>query len=164
MHRFLFGLLASVMVMAPAWSQTPPPSSATIGAAEDDSGLVAIASKHSVGMTTDRLVQGINNQGLYLFARIDHRAGAEKVKLALRPTELLIFGSPKLGTLLMHQNQTIGLDLPLKFLVWQTGSGEVFIAWNNPYYLAKRYGVPENFEPLAQISQTLSKLATAAAR
>lgn len=162
MHRFLLGFLVMVVAAVPAWSQAP--ASSTIGAAEDDSGLVAIPSKHSVVITTDRLVHGINNQGLYLFARIDHRAGAEKVKLAMRPTELLIFGAPKQGTLLMHQNQMFGLDLPLKFLVWETSSGEVFIAWNNPYYLAKRYGIPENFEPLAQMGQSLSKLATAAAR
>ncbi|PKL77110.1 MAG: hypothetical protein CVV27_06810 [Candidatus Melainabacteria bacterium HGW-Melainabacteria-1] len=131
--------------------------------APGDVGIISLQSKHAVRITADRLEQGLRDKGLKLFARIDHTAQAEAVKLALRPTQLLIFGDPRSGTLLMHQNQTLGLDLPLKYLVWESTDHKVYISWNNPYYLAQRHGIPANMELLTKLSQNLFQLAKKAA-
>jgi uncharacterized protein (DUF302 family) len=76
-------------------------------------------------------------------ARIDHAAGAKTVGLSLRPTEVLIFGNPKSGTPLMQANQTMGIDLPLKVLVWQDADGRVWLSYNEPAWLALRHGLDE---------------------
>jgi uncharacterized protein (DUF302 family) len=76
-----------------------------------------------------------------VFARIDHAAGAEEVGLPLRPTELLIFGNAKAGTPLMQANQPIGIDLPLKALVFEDAAGRVWLSYNDPRWLAQRHGV-----------------------
>lgn len=130
---------------------------------QDDVGMISIPSAHSVLKTSDRLVSLLNQKKLNIFARIDHQANAQNVKLALRPTTLIIFGNPVMGTQLMHQNQTMGLDLPLKFLVWEAGDHKVYISWNNPYYLAKRHGLPPNLTLLSNMSQALYGLAHQAA-
>jgi uncharacterized protein (DUF302 family) len=90
--------------------------------------LVRKQSPHSVGETIDRLAAVVKGKGLTVFARIDHAAGAKKVDLDLRPTELIIFGSAKVGTPLMQAQQTMGLDLPLKVLAWQDDGGRVCLA------------------------------------
>ena len=76
-----------------------------------------------------------------VFAHIDHAAGATAVGLSLRPTELLIFGNAKAGTPLMQSIQTVGIDLPLKALVWQDASGTAWLSYNDPAFLARRHGV-----------------------
>ena len=91
-----------------------------------DDGLVTIASRHPVKETIDRLEAAVKAAGISVFARIDHAAGATSVGMPLRPTELLIFGNPKGGTPLMQSRQAIGLDLPLKMLAWEDGSGKVW--------------------------------------
>jgi uncharacterized protein (DUF302 family) len=75
-----------------------------------------------------------------IFARIDHAAGAKQAGLALRPTELLIFGNAKGGTPLMQLQPTIGIDLPLKVLAWEDGAGKVWLGYNDPGWLAARHG------------------------
>ena len=80
-------------------------------------------------------------KGLTVFARIDHAAGAAGVGLSLRPTEVLIFGNARGGTPLMQSAQTIGIDLPLKALVWQDASGATWLSYNDPGWLAKRHGL-----------------------
>jgi uncharacterized protein (DUF302 family) len=87
-------------------------------------GLVSIRSRSSVKVTVDRLVASLNAKGVTVFARIDHAAGAAAVGMPLRPTELVIFGNPTAGTPLMQADQTIGIDLPLKVLVWEDARGE----------------------------------------
>ena len=89
----------------------------------------------------DRLEAEIKAKGMTVFARIDHAAGAAAVGLPLRPTELLIFGNAKGGTPLMQSMQTIGIDLPLKALVWQDGSGKTWLSYNDPGWHAKRHGL-----------------------
>ena len=88
----------------------------------------------------DRLEAETKARGLAVFARIDHAAGAAQAGLALRPTELLIFGNAKGGTPLMQSSQTIGIDLPLKALVWQDTAGKTWLSYNQPSWLAKRHG------------------------
>src|SRR5437879_9104180 len=107
-------------------------------------GLVTIASAHSVKDTIDRLVAEVTSKGMTVFARIDHAAGAQAVGLALRPTELLVFGGAKGGTPLMQARQTIGIDLPLKALAFEDAAGAVWLSYNDPVWLAARHGLADD--------------------
>ena len=102
-------------------------------------GMTTIKSPHPVPMTTDRLVRGVEHAGLQVFARIDHAAGAASVGMALRPTELLIFGNPTGGTPLMLDQQTAGIDLPVKALVWEDGGGQVWLGYNQAEWVGERH-------------------------
>ena len=95
----------------------------------------------------DRLEAEIGANGMKVFARIDHAAGAAEVGLELRPTELIIFGNARGGTPLMQSVQTVGIDLPLKALVWEDASGTTWVSHNEPSWIAQRHGV-ENVEPV----------------
>lgn len=106
-----------------------------------ENGLVTIPSAHSVGATIDRLKAELEAKGMTVFARIDHAAGATAAGMALRPTELLIFGSAKAGTPLMQAQQAIGIDLPLKALAWEDAAGKVWLTYNDPAWLAARHGL-----------------------
>jgi uncharacterized protein (DUF302 family) len=106
-------------------------------------GLVALKSPHPSKATMDRLESTLKEKGLTIFARIDHAAGAAKIGKQLRATELLIFGNPQGGTPFMECAQTVGIDLPLKALVWQDESGQVWLGYNDPPYLAARHGVAQ---------------------
>jgi uncharacterized protein (DUF302 family) len=106
-------------------------------------GLIQVKSAHSAKDTMDRLESAVKQKGLNVFARIDHAAGAAKIGKNLRPTELLIFGNPQGGTPFMECGQTVGIDLPLKALVWQDESGQVWLGYNDPAYLAVRHGVAQ---------------------
>jgi uncharacterized protein (DUF302 family) len=103
-------------------------------------GVVTLKSPHAAGETMDRLENTLRQKGMTIFARIDHAAGAAKIGKQLRPTELLIFGNPQGGTPFMECSQTVGIDLPLKALVWQDAAGQVWIGYNDPAYLAQRHG------------------------
>ena len=89
----------------------------------------------------NRFEAEVRARGMTVFAHIDHAAGATTVGLPLRPTELLVFGNAKAGTLLMQSIQTVGIDLPLKALVWQDASGTAWLSYNDPAFLARRHGV-----------------------
>ncbi len=104
-------------------------------------GLITISSSRSVHETIDRLVARVTTLGLNVFARIDHAAGATKVSMPLRPTELLIFGNPKGGTPLMQDQQTAAIDLPVKALAWEDGDGKVWLTYNDAAWLAERHGL-----------------------
>ncbi len=104
-------------------------------------GLTTIPSSYGPKDTMNRLEAAVKAKGMTVFARIDHAAGATAVGLSLRPTEVLIFGNAKAGTPLMQSVQTIGLDLPLKALVWQDISGMTWLSYNDPAWLAKRHGL-----------------------
>ena len=106
-------------------------------------GLITVRSHVGPTQTADRLKAELQARGLTLFARIDHAAGAAGAGLALRPTELFIFGNAKGGTPLMQAAQTIGIDLPLKALVWQDEAGVCWFSYNDPAWLAERHGVAE---------------------
>jgi uncharacterized protein (DUF302 family) len=104
-------------------------------------GLTTIPSTHSVKETIDRLAADVTAKGRTVFARVDHAKGARDVGLELRPTELLIFGNARGGTPLMQAQQTIGIDLPLKALAWEDAGGKVWLAYNDPEWLAARHAV-----------------------
>ena len=130
--------------------------------ARAESGLVNVASAFSVEETADRFASAAESAGLKIFARIDHAAGAAKVGQTLRPTQLIIFGSPNVGTALMTSDQRIGIDLPLKALAWQDAEGEVWLSYNSPDHLFGRFSI-ENREPVKQkIGGALATFAQAA--
>jgi uncharacterized protein (DUF302 family) len=104
-------------------------------------GLVTIQSSLGPAETMNRLVAEVGAKGLTVFGRIDHAAGASEAGLPLAPTEVLIFGNARGGTPLMQSNQTIGIDLPIKVLVWQDASGSTWISYNDPAWLAARHGL-----------------------
>jgi len=106
-------------------------------------GLIALKSPHPPKATMDRLEAALKDKGLTIFARIDHAAGAAKIGKQLRATELLIFGNPQGGTPFMECAQTAGIDLPLKALVWEDESGQVWLGYNDPAFLAVRHGVAQ---------------------
>jgi uncharacterized protein (DUF302 family) len=106
-------------------------------------GLVQIASPYSVAETVRRLQAAFAAKGLQVFAVIDHSGEAEKVGLKMRPTKVVIFGSPRAGTPLMVAAPSLAIDLPLKALVAEDGVGKVWLTYNDPEYLQERHGVPE---------------------
>jgi uncharacterized protein (DUF302 family) len=106
-----------------------------------DNGLATVKSAHGVKDTIDRLAAHVTAKGMKVFARIDHAQGAGEAGLALRPTELLIFGNAKGGTPLMQSRQTIGIDLPLKALAFEDADGTVWLFYNDPAWIAVRHGV-----------------------
>ena len=125
-------------------------------------GLTTIKSSHSPGDTMSRLESAIKAKGLAVFARIDHAEGATAAGLSLRPTEVLIFGNAKGGTPLMQAAQTIGIDLPLKALVWQDAAGDTWLSWNDPAWLAARHGLSGVDAVTGKLSALLDDLAKAA--
>jgi uncharacterized protein (DUF302 family) len=109
----------------------------------DGPGLITVSSPYSVVETIDTLKSTLESMGLKIFARIDHAGEAERAGLSMRPTQLLIFGSPTAGTPVMVAAPTSAIDLPLKVLAWQDAAGKVWISYNRPEYLAHRHGIPE---------------------
>jgi uncharacterized protein (DUF302 family) len=128
-------------------------------------GLTTIQSGFGPQDTVRRLEAAVKAKGMTIFARIDHAAGAEEVGLALRPTELLIFGNAKGGTPLMQSDQTMGIDLPLKALVWQDAAGKTWLSYDDLSWLAKRHGMGADVEPTVKaIAAALAAVATTATR
>jgi uncharacterized protein (DUF302 family) len=106
-----------------------------------EEGLVAVASRYTAPETMQRLVAALAKRDLTIFARIDHAANAAAVGMPLRPTEVVLFGNPKGGTVLMQDHQRAGIDLPLKALVWQDAQGKVWLGYNAPDWIAARAGL-----------------------
>lgn len=119
-------------------------------------------SPHSVATTIDRLEAAVEGAGATVFARVDHAAGAAKVDMDLRPTELLIFGNPKLGTPAMLDGQTAGLDLPLRVLAYADGEGVVHVTYHDPGSLAATHGLPADAKYIAMMTGALDKLTSKA--
>jgi uncharacterized protein (DUF302 family) len=127
-------------------------------------GLTTIASGHGPKATMDRLEAEVKAKGLTVFARIDHAAGAAEAGLPMRPTEVLIFGNAKGGTPLMQSVQTIGIDLPMKALVWQDEAGKTWLSYNAPGWLAQRHRVgSETAAAVGMMAKGLDAVAKAAA-
>jgi len=107
-------------------------------------GMIDTPSNHSVDQTVEKLKAILQAKGVTLFALVDHSGEAEKAGMKMRPTKLLIFGSPKAGTPLMQAAPSVAIDLPLKLLVWQDAQGKVWISYNSPDYLKERHGLPQD--------------------
>jgi uncharacterized protein (DUF302 family) len=126
-------------------------------------GLTTTASSFGPKETMDRFAAAVTAKGMTLFARIDHAAGAAAVGLPLRPTELVIFGNAKGGTPLMQADQTMGIDLPLRALVYEDAAGTVWLAYDDPAWLARRHGLKEEVEQTIKgMTAALAALATSA--
>jgi len=126
-------------------------------------GLTSIRSRFGPKETMDRLQAEVHAQGMTVFARIDHSAGAAEVGLTLPPTELIIFGNARGGTPLMQSVQTVGIDLPLKALVWEDTAGKTWISYNEPGWIAQRHSLA-NAEPVVgKMAAALSTMSKAAA-
>ena len=122
-------------------------------------GLVSHASAFGPKETMDRLAAAMTARGMAMLARIDHAAAAAAVGLALRPTEVAIFGSPRAGTPLMQAAPTMGIDLPLKALVWQDEKGRTWLAVNDPAWLAERHAARAGMDPvLTAMAGTLTAI------
>ncbi|HSG94568.1 MAG TPA: DUF302 domain-containing protein [Afifellaceae bacterium] len=132
-------------------------------AAGADDGLVKKLSAHSVQTTMNSLENLVRNKGLTVFARIDHAAGATAVGEDMLPTELLLFGNPAIGTKLMTSQRTVGIDLPIKVLIWEEPDGKVWIAYNDPAYLAERHGIDDRDAVLEKMAAAVRGIVSAAA-
>jgi len=121
-------------------------------------GMISVRSPYSVKETVDRFETAAKSRGLNIFLRLDHAQGAKKVGKDFRPTELLVFGNPQGGTPLMECAQTAGIDLPLKALAWEDATGQVWIAYNDPKYLASRHGVANCGSIVANMSTALGDM------
>jgi uncharacterized protein (DUF302 family) len=121
-------------------------------------GLTTIRSRFGPKETMDRLQAEIRAKGMTVFARIDHAAGAAEVGLTLRPTELIIFGNARGGTPLMESMQTVGIDLPLKALVWEDAGGETWLSYNEPSWIAQRHNVANAERVVSKMAAGLSPI------
>jgi uncharacterized protein (DUF302 family) len=123
-----------------------------------DRGIIDVSSRYSVPETLARLESILKEKGITVFARIDHSFEAEKAGLKMRPTQLLIFGSPKGGTPLMVATPRLAIDLPLKALAWQDEQDKVWLSYNSPAYLQQRHGFPADLlKNIAGIAALIQK-------
>ena len=107
--------------------------------ASDD--YISKKSPYPVAKTLDNLEKILKTKGITVFTRVDHAAGAKQVVMAMKPTQLLIFGNPKLGTPLINENRMMGLDLPMKALAWEDDQGQVWLSYLKPSELQGRHGL-----------------------
>ena len=129
-----------------------------------ESGLINVRSSHDVKKTADRLETILKEKGMTVFLRVDHSEGARKAGKQLRLTELVIFGNPKVGAPLMQCGQTVAIDLPQKALIWQAESGQVWLTYNDPMYLANRHDIHSCQEVFNKVKKALNNFAKAATR
>jgi uncharacterized protein (DUF302 family) len=121
-----------------------------------NNGIIDKLSHHSVGETVEKLKGILRTKEVTLFAMVDHSGEAEKVGMKMRPTKLLICGSPKAGTPLMQAAPSVALDLPLKILVWEDGQGRVWVSYNGSSYLQERHGIPSELMQNIAVIETLA--------
>lgn len=119
-------------------------------------GIIDKPSNHSVDETVEKLKNILQSKGVTLFALVDHSGEAEKVGMKMRPTKLLIFGSPKAGTPLMLAAPSIAIDLPLKILVWEDAQGKVWVSYNSSDYLKERHSLPLELLQNIAVVETLA--------
>lgn len=126
-------------------------------------GMVRVESAYSVSKTSERLVAALERAGMTVMAQVDHADNAQSVGKSLRPTQLVIFGNPRVGTPLMRCSQTAAIDLPQKALIWEDAESDVWLGYNSPDYLQARHAITGCDDTLARIEQALAKFARAAA-
>lgn len=147
MQKIIPGFLTALLISSPAIA---------------GDGMISLKSAYDVGTTADRLESNLKAKGMTVFTRIDHAAGAEKVGMKLRPTQLVIFGNPKVGTPLMLCSQSMGIDLPQKALIMEDAKGQVWLSYNDPAYLAKRHKMKNCDAAITKVTNALSNFAKAA--
>jgi uncharacterized protein (DUF302 family) len=127
-----------------------------------ETGLVHVASSHSAAETVQRFEKILQEKKVEIFAKVDHAAGAKTAGMTLRPTTVILFGNPQVGTPLMQSKQTAGIDLPLKALIWEDGAGKVWLTYNRADYVAKRHGIGDTEDTVKGMNGALEALARAA--
>ncbi|MGF1835160.1 DUF302 domain-containing protein [Photobacterium sanguinicancri] len=130
--------------------------------ANADNGLITLKSSLSVNETADKFEKVAQEKGMVIFARIDHAQRAEKVGVTLRPTQLVIFGNPKVGSPLMACSQSVAIDLPQKVVVSEDENQQVWLTYNDPYYLVKRHDIKDCDAVVEKVSRALTNLAQTA--
>lgn len=145
--RSIIALLGTLWVVCPAI------------AAE---GMINVVSGYSVAETADRLDAILTKKGMTIFNRVKHSEAAANVDIQLRDTQLILFGNPRVGSPLMQCQQTVAIELPQKFLIWQDESDKVWISYNDPAYLMKRHAISGCDVALEKVTKALSGIATAA--
>lgn len=153
----LASLALGLSLVSLATSAAPPP---TAGARPFE-GMVVLRSAHDAATTSARLEAEVSRRGQHVFLALDHAAAARTVGLELGPTQLLVFGNPKVGTLLMQCAPSAGLDLPLKTLVWTDAAGATWLAYNDVRWIMKRHGAP-SCAPTDMVANALAAIAGAA--
>ncbi len=144
MHKVVFGLSLTLMMNTAAYAQ---------------SSLTTIKSAYDVSTTAERFEKALQKKGMTIFARINHAEGAAKVGIKLRPTEVVIFGNPKVGSLLMICSQSVAIDLPQKALISEDENNQVWLTYNEPTYLAKRHDITGCDETIEKIDKALASFA-----
>jgi len=147
-------LIISLIAIIPALASTV--------SVADEKGMISKKSQHSVKVTLDRLENVLRKKGITIVTRWSHDAGAKKSDIALRPTELLIFGNPKLGSHFFTSSQTAGIDLPMKALAWKDKNGQVWLTYNDPTYIANRHGISDRPAIVKKMTGALNKLTNVA--
>jgi uncharacterized protein (DUF302 family) len=142
----LFYILFTLLILSPA-----------IQAGEVD-GLIVKKSNYSVSETITRMENALKKKGITVALRWSHDSKAKAVGIPLRPTELLIFGNPKLGSNMFTSKQTAGIDLPMKALAWEDEKGNVWLGYNDPNYIATRHGITNRAEVVKKMSGALNKM------
>ncbi|WP_094161311.1 DUF302 domain-containing protein [Thiomonas sp. Sup16B3] len=149
MSKFLLALAAVFVLAQGAWAQAPQ--------------VIEVRSTHTAAETLQHLEHAIQQRHLQIVAVVDHSGSAHKAGLELRPTKLVIFGNPALGTKLMQMNQQAGLGLPLKILVWEDAKHRVWLGYTNPAVFARRYDINPSAKPILIMSKALHAIAAEAA-
>lgn len=147
MRKQLTGLALTALITTPALA---------------DNGIITVQSNHDVATTADKLESVLGQKGMTVFTRINHAEGAKKANLELRPTEVVIFGNPKIGTPLMLCSQTTALDLPQKALIWEDEKGQTWLSYNDPEYLKERHNIEGCDAVIGKVKGALAKFAGAA--
>ncbi|WP_372832740.1 DUF302 domain-containing protein [Pontibacterium sp.] len=147
MRKQLTGLALTALITTPALA---------------DNGIITVQSNHDVATTADKLESVLGQKGMTVFTRINHAEGAKKANLELRPTEVVIFGNPKVGTPLMLCSQTAALDLPQKALIWEDEKGQTWLSYNDPEYLKERHNIEGCDAVIGKVKGALAKFAGAA--
>jgi uncharacterized protein (DUF302 family) len=160
MRLFILILISSLLVSLSAAAS----NNDQINNSQINNGLINTQSAHDVKTTADRLEEILKTKGMTVFTRINHAEGAQKTGQTLRPTELVIFGNPKVGTPLMKCSQTMAIDLPQKALIWEDESGTVWLSYNDPGSLAIRHNINGCDKIIKKIENALSNFSKAAAK
>lgn len=155
MAIYLVSVRGSVNIHSQDIEENAMPLSSSKTAPQTSNGFISKPSNHSVEQTVEKLKSILQSKGVTLFALVDHSGEAEKVGMKMRPTTLLIFGSPKAGTPLMLAAPSAAIDLPLKVLVWEDAQSKVWISYNSPEYLRERHGLPQGLLQNIAIVETL---------
>jgi uncharacterized protein (DUF302 family) len=151
MKKISIGLLLALMVNTAVYAQDD--------LIEIQSGLIKIQSTYDVDTTAERFRNALQEKGMTIFARINHAEGAEKVGIKLHPTELVIFGNPKVGSPLMVCSQSAAIDLPQKVLISEDENNQVWLTYNAPAYLVKRHAITGCDAAIEKIDKALAKFA-----